>query len=343
MWDLTGVYASLSRVLNRFLNEKKYYKEDYHPPVLIKKQESIAEKSEDPILLFPPHQYGSLTKRFRKSTGLRAKQAGSIFLPLPNLAWKTGTSFGFRDGWAVGTTPEYVIGVWAGNADGEGRPGLTGISAAAPILFDLVNLMGSGNWFNTPYEDITMIRVCSKSGFRAGPDCHETVEIPACVNGLRSEACPYHQIIHLNSSETLQVTSDCAAPSEIKNVSWFVLPPAMEYFYRQKHPGYKTLPPVSPGCSVSKNIPVMEFIYPTSGIRIFIPRDQTGVLTRVIPEVVHRNPSKKIFWHLDETYISTTRFIHQIELLAGTGNHILTVVDEDGNTIRCPFYDNREE
>jgi penicillin-binding protein 1C len=121
------------------------------------------------------------------------------------------------------------------------------------------------------------------------------------------------------------------------NVPWFVLPPAMEYFYRQKHPGYKPVPPVAPGCAASKSIPVMEFIYPTSGIKIFIPRDQSGLLTRVIPEVTHRNPSKKIFWHLDETYIGTTRFIHQIEMLAESGNHILTAVDEDGNTIKCGF------
>jgi penicillin-binding protein 1C len=111
----------------------------------------------------------------------------------------------------------------------------------------------------------------------------------------------------------------------------------MEYYYRQKHPEFKTLPPVAPGCTVSKSIPVMEFIYPTSGIKIFIPRDQTGALTRVIPEVAHRNPSKKIFWHLDETYIGSTRFIHQIEMLAETGNHLLTVVDEEGNAIRCAF------
>ena len=153
-----------------------------------------------------------------------------------------------------------------------------------------------------------MISVCSKSGFRAGPDCPETIEIPACVNGLRSEACPYHQIIHLNKSKTLQVNSDCISPDDIINESWFVLPPAMEYFYRKKHSEYKTLPPVAPGCSASKNIPVMEFIYPTAGIKIFIPRDQTGELTRVITEVAHRNPSKKIFWHLDETYIGTTTF-----------------------------------
>jgi penicillin-binding protein 1C len=111
----------------------------------------------------------------------------------------------------------------------------------------------------------------------------------------------------------------------------------MEYFYKKKHSEYRTLPPVAPGCSGGKSIPVMEFIYPTTGVKIFIPRDQTGELTKVITEVAHRNPSKNIFWHLDESYIGTTRFIHQLEFLAARGNHVLTAVDEDGNTIRCGF------
>ncbi len=114
----------------------------------------------------------------------------------------------------------------------------------------------------------------------------------------------------------------------------------MEYFYRQKHAEYKALPPFAEGCGNSRSMPVMEFIYPTHGIRIFIPRDHTGELTRVIAEVVHRNPSKKIFWSLDEKVIATTKLIHQTEIFAGAGNHVLTLVDEDGNTIRCAVYDN---
>jgi penicillin-binding protein 1C len=149
--------------------------------------------------------------------------------------------------------------------------------------------------------------------------------------------CPYHKIIHLDKTGTWQVTADCVSPAGIRNVPWFVLPPAMEYFYRQKHPGYKVVPPMAKGCIPEKGIPVMEFIYPIPGVRIFIPRDQTGLLTRIISEVAHRNPAKKIFWHLDETYVGTTRYIHQIEIMAETGNHILTVVDEDGNSLKCPF------
>jgi penicillin-binding protein 1C len=337
LWDLTGVYASLSRVLNRYLSEKKYYKEDYHSPVLIRVPDIKPVKTIEPN---PPLSASSIWLTYealQKVNRPESETGWQYFASSPDLAWKTGTSFGFRDGWAIGTTPKYVIGVWVGNASGEGRPGLTGISAAAPVMFDLVNLTLHGAWFNTPDEDLTMITVCKKSGFRAGSDCPETTDIPACVNGLRSEDCPYHRMIHLNKSKTLQVNSDCVSPVDIVNESWFVLPPAMEYFYRQKHSEYKPLPPVASGCSASKDIPFMEFIYPTAGIKIFIPRDQTGESTRVITEVAHRNPSKKIFWHLDETYIGTTRFIHQIDIIAGKGNHVLTVVDEDGNIIKCGF------
>jgi len=337
LWELTGAYASLSRILGRYNAEKRYVREDYHPPLLLsgkgEKEETVDETD-------PPLSAGSVWLTYealRKVNRPETETGWQFFASVPELAWKTGTSFGFRDAWAVGTTPEYVIGVWAGNADGEGRPGLTGISAAAPILFDLVGIMKTCSWFEAPLEALTMISVCRESGYRAGPDCHETEEIPACINGLRSEACPYHILIHLDTTRTKQVTADCVPVAEIINEPWFVLPPAMEYFYRQKHPEYSPLPPFAEGCGTGRGLPVMEFIYPTQGIRIFIPRDHTGELTRVIAEVVHRNPSKKIFWHLDEKYLTTTKFIHQTEILAGAGIHVLTIVDEDGNTIKCLF------
>jgi penicillin-binding protein 1C len=337
LWELAGVYASLSRVLNSYNTDKKYFREDYHSPLLVLDNEVLTGKTEDTD---PPLSASSiwLTYEALKKVNRPEGEAGwQYFSSSPNLAWKTGTSFGFRDAWAIGTTPEYVIGVWAGNADGEGRPGLTGIIVAAPILFDLVNIMGTGSWFTNPSEDLTMIKICSSSGYRAGPDCQVTEEIPACISGLKSEACPYHKIIHLDKSGKNQVTADCYPASEIRNEPWFVLPPAMEYFYSRKHPEYKVLPPMTQGCLSDKSIQVMEFIYPTPGIKLFIPRDQTGQLTRIIPEVAHRNPSKKIFWHLDEKYVGTTKFIHQVEIFAGAGEHLLTVVDEDGNSIICQF------
>ena len=337
LWDLTGVYASLSRVLNRYLKEKKYCRDDFHPPLLVTagKVVNVEKTKEAPVL--SASSIWLTYEALRRVNRPEGETGWQYFASSPNVAWKTGTSFGFRDSWAVGTTPRYVAGVWAGNADGQGRPGLTGISAAAPILFEIVKMMKEGEWFRTPHEEMTEIKVCSLSGYRAGPDCPETEEAEACIGGLKSEACPYHHIVHLNKEQTFRVTTECVSPDAIINVPWFVLPPAMEYFYRQKHAGYRPLPPVAPGCKAGKTIPVMEFIYPTQAVKIFIPRDQTGLQTRVIAEVAHRDPSRKVFWHLDENYIAATQYIHQTEILAAKGNHILTAVDEEGNTISCAF------
>jgi penicillin-binding protein 1C len=337
LWELTGVYASLSRVLNRYAEEKRYLSHDYHPPVL-----KISGASADPVneSKGPPLKASSiwLTYKALLAVNRPEEEAGwHYFSSSRTIAWKTGTSYGFRDGWAIGTTPEYVVGVWTGNAYGEGRPGLTGISAAAPILFDLFSLLPPTDWFREPAEEMTYLKVCKESGYRAGPDCSETKEIFSNLSGLKSNQCPYHRIIHLNPSGTRQVNADCFPADQIRNESWFVLPPAMEYFYRQRHPGYTVLPPVAAGCISEKTIPVMEFIYPSQGIKIFIPRDQTGSLTRVIPEIAHRNPGKKVYWHLDEKFLGTTQRIHQIEIFAEAGDHTLTVVDEDGNTIKCNF------
>ena len=90
---------------------------------------------------------------------------------MPKIAWKTGTSFGFRDGWAIGITPANVVAVWVGNADGEGRPGLIGVNTAAPILFDIFRLLPNVSWFRQPTYNYVYTAVCRQSGYRANIDC----------------------------------------------------------------------------------------------------------------------------------------------------------------------------
>ena len=257
----------------------------------------------------------------------------------PEVAWKTGTSFGFRDAWAVGTTPEYVVAVWAGNADGEGRPGLSGIASAAPLLFDIIRLLpASAAWFARPEEGMTLVEVCAASGYRAGPDCTDRREDWVPETGLRSEACPYHTVVSLDPTETWRVNSSCASPGEMVARSWFVLPPAMEYYYRMRNPSYRTLPPFRKGCSDDMKLPSMEFIYPPRDARIFIPRSLQGQLMSMLPEVAHRRRNATVYWHLDNQYIGMTRHLHQTEIRVGEGEHLITAVDEEGMTVSRKFY-----
>jgi penicillin-binding protein 1C len=70
--------------------------------------------------------------------------SGSIDRTQRWIAYKTGTSYGFRDAWAIGYSARHTVGVWVGRADGTPRPGAFGRSIAAPLLFKLFDLLPDG-------------------------------------------------------------------------------------------------------------------------------------------------------------------------------------------------------
>ncbi len=146
-----------------------------------------------------------------------------VFASAQKVAWKTGTSFGFRDAWAIGVTPEYVVSVWIGNADGEGRPGLTGIKAAAPLLFDVfAQLPKPDQWFVAPKEEMFKAAICHESGHRASDLCERTDTLWLPKTCLNTTACPYHQTIHLSKNGKYRVDSDCETVYNMKHVTWNV-------------------------------------------------------------------------------------------------------------------------
>ena len=329
LWELASAYASMARVL--ITNPGTQTSNSSSSIPNRKSQIAIPPLSPSSIWL----TYEALRRVNRPETETGWQYFGSA----PEVAWKTGTSFGFRDAWAIGTTPQYIVAVWAGNADGEGRPGLSGIASAAPLLFDIIRLLPpSASWFVKPDEGMTLVGVCAASGYRAGPDCTDRKDEWVPEAGLRSEACPYHTIVSLDPTETWRVNSSCAAPGEMVARSWFVLPPAMEYYYRMRNPSYRTLPPFRQGCSDDMKLPSMEFIYPSRDARIFIPRSLQGQLMSMLPEIAHRRRNATVYWHLDNQYIGMTRHIHQTEIRVGEGEHLITAVDEEGMTVSRKFY-----
>jgi penicillin-binding protein 1C len=336
LWELAGAYSSMARVEKQCTEKAIYTSHDWHVPVFsTSAQASPAVADPDPPLSAPAIwlTYEALLRVNRPETETGWQYFGNA----PAIAWKTGTSFGFRDAWAIGTTPSEVIAVWAGNADGEGRPGLTGITAAAPILFDIFRTRPHGSWFRQPQEEMTTVSVCTLSGMRAGPYCTETRDEWIPVKGLKSNACPYHTIVHLDKTEKYRVNMSCVNPGNIINKPWFILPPAMEYYYKMRNPSYQSLPPFKPGCNNDREVSSMEFLYPPPGAKIFIPRGFTGELTEMLPEVAHRRRNAIVYWHLDNNYLGMTKGIHQISLRAQEGEHLLTVTDDEGFTVSRSF------
>ena len=129
---------------------------------------------------------------------------------MQTIAWKTGTSYGFRDAWAVGVTPRYTVGVWVGNATGEGKPGLVGAQTAGPVLFDIFSYLPSSPWFERPTGVFVDAEICRQSGHLKGRFCEETDTVLILPAGLRTEACPYHHLVTLSADESHRIYENCA-------------------------------------------------------------------------------------------------------------------------------------
>ena len=339
LWDITGMYASMGRTLTNFFNHpgsQKYNARDLHEPIYTLVSKDSASTLET-LESTAPLRAASIYETFAVLTNVYrpGEESGwRYFNSAKKIAWKTGTSYGFRDGWAVGITPEYAVGVWVGNADGEGRPGLTGTDAASPLLFSIFSRLPATTWFKEPRTEMEKIVTCATSGFIASSLCdkRDTLWVPA---GTQAPVCPHHQRVHLSADGKYQVNSQCSAVSAIKTENWFVLPPVQEYYYREKAISYKSLPPIHPACHEAAS--AMEMIYPKSQARIFIPRNLSGDKGQVLFQAAHNQSSMRIFWHLDGTYVGSTQGLHQLALQPEKGKHVLTLVDEQGTALVRTF------
>ncbi|MCW3103823.1 MAG: pbpC [Bacteroidetes bacterium] len=260
------------------------------------------------------------------------------FASAQKIAWKTGTSFGFRDAWAIGITPDYVVSVWVGNADGEGRPGLTGIKAAAPLLFDVfAQLPRSAAWFRAPREEQCKVMICKESGQRASDLCEHKVSVWMPKTCLNTTACPYHVMVHLTKDGKQRVDSDCESVYNMKNTAWFVLPPLIERYYKFNHPNYRILPDFKAECLAKISDRAIAVLYPKPNSRIYVPVEIDGKMGRTVFEATHRNINTKIYWHLDDEYLGETKEIHQLSLNPSPGKHKLMLIDENGIAVSVKF------
>ena len=260
------------------------------------------------------------------------------------IAWKTGTSFGFRDAWAIGVTPNWTVGVWIGNASGAGRPELRSTVTAAPVLFEIFSSLDAAGWgsssgptwFLQPTAELRQVETCAASGFPAGLHCERIRVFDIPRNAPAHRACPYCQTIILNEGLDFRITLGPGSSAIAVEQKWFVLPPAEEWYYRRHNLDYKPLPPLERTFDINPGA-VLALFNPEPGAEVFIPRELDGREGRIVFSAAHRNVGEIIYWHLDEDYLGFTQNFHEMEARAGPGLRNLTLVDGSGNILQRQF------
>lgn len=338
LWQVAGLYASLARAyLHADPEDGSLHTDDFFMPHY--ELQTSAKEQYHPHMSFPSDAVSLwyMLQAMEEVARPGEESYWQFSSTAQQIAWKTGTSFGYRDAWALGISTKYLVGVWVGNADGEGRPGLIGVRAAAPVMFDVFQYLPSSRWFEPPSAGYVYLSVCNESGFKAGPYCSSSKEMMLPKAGQRTALCPYHTLIMMHPTLNYQVNESCFSPLEMRKVSWFVLPPAMEYYYRLNHPEYKPLPPFMEGCAFLETKKHMSLIYPLNMSRIYIPIELSGERGELVCQAVHKHPKETLYWHLDKIYLGKTEGLHNMPVQAQPGWHTLTIIDESGEKITVRF------
>jgi penicillin-binding protein 1C len=115
----------------------------------------------------------------------------------------------------------------------------------------------------------------------------------------------------------------------------------MEAHYRLQHANYRPLPPLRPDCRSAAGAAggtALACVSPAEDATVYVPVEMDGSLGRVVFEAAHRDPETRVFWHLDGAYQGETQDLHQMALAPVPGLHILTLVDETGESVTRRFH-----
>ncbi|MFD0991991.1 penicillin-binding protein 1C [Tenacibaculum geojense] len=331
LWDVTKSFAAYASIINHYdLSKFRYYKNEFLNPFISNDAQPDYGKLQEEYETIDAGTAYTTLETLTEVNRPETEVSWKYFDSAQKIAWKTGTSFGNKDAWAVGTTPKYAVGVWVGNSDGEGRPELTGVGSAGPILFDVFDALPKSDWFTIPYENLTTLNVCKKSGYLALPIC-ESEEKLVPINGIKASPCPYHQLIQVDNNEQYRVNANCVSAHQIKSKPWFVLPPLMALYYQQHNSDYVVLPNFKQGCEALSNHQ-MEFIFPTKyKSEMSLTKKLDGSENSILLKLTHQNQHAEVFWYINENFIKKTTQYHELPFAPSKGFYKVTAVDNFGN------------
>lgn len=238
---------------------------------------------------------------------------------VPRMAWKTGTSSGFRDAWAVAINPEVAIGVWCGRPDGRGAPQLVGAKSAVPVVWEIFRGLypaNDGPWFARP-AGVRERRVCAVSGMAPGPCCGATAADWSIPGVTRHEVCTVHRRVEVGGPGGV-------AQSGVREV-W---PPEVQAFLDRS----REVAANAPAAAAAPRNPV-RIVSPVAG-SVF--RRLGGPAER-IPLAATAESGAQLWWFVDDRLLASVRAGEPLLWALEPGRHVLVCSDASGRSDRAPI------
>jgi penicillin-binding protein 1C len=222
------------------------------------------------------------------------------------VAWKTGTSWGFRDAWSVGLVGPYALAVWVGNFDGEGNPAFVGATAAAPLFFEIIDSLVAADpqlppLDLTPPPGARRVEVCALTGGLPTPSCHHKKKSWFVPGKSPIAACPVHRTITIDDASGRRV---CGVARGVTHSEVYEFWPSdMLRLFAQAGLPRRPVPPAAPGCDDGEDDARAPHI--TSPLRgvTYTLRPGHEKLEKLALQAVTDGGSSEVFWFVDDRYV----------------------------------------
>ncbi len=251
--------------------------------------------------------------------------------------WKTGTSYGHRDAWAVGSGPRYTVVVWLGNFDRAPSRDLVGSEAAGPILFDLLEALADRSLDPRragPPGDLMPVKVCAFSGFLPSSACNTFREVLAPTATVSQDRCPYHVAMDVDLSTGRALNPSCRGGRRWERRTFLDFPAGLKAWLTGRHRILPSPPALAADC---------QSVAPRGKPRILSPRPrQVLLLMPGIPNHAQEIPLQAetgggdapLAWFVDGQFLAKVPAHEKVWWAPEEGQHEFLVVDGGGSSAK---------
>jgi penicillin-binding protein 1C len=249
---------------------------------------------------------------------------------LPQIAWKTGTSYGRKDAWSIGYNKNYTVGVWVGNFTAEGVPELNGTDSATPLLFDIFNAIDYGSpqrWFPPP-PPLAFRSVCPETGKPVNTFCPDAVR-DAFIPGISPTAkCDHLKDVWVSGDEKYAYCTTCLPETGYRTRKYPNYAPEMLTYFAAAHLPYQKIPEHNPRCPriFRDHAPVITS--PTAGMEYLLERADHQQL--MLQGNAH-NEVRLVSWYVNDRFLKTTAVHVPLFFQPGqAGSYKISCTDDQG-------------
>ncbi len=248
------------------------------------------------------------------------------------VAWKTGTSHGYRDAWAASVFGQYVLAVWVGRFDGQGNPAFVGLDAAAPLLFQIVDALRAEGRVVPALRPLpaglARVAVCTVSGKLPGPHCGHTASTWFLPGVSPIDSCDVHREVLVDRDGRRA----CGAGPGVRGEVYEFWSSNLLQLFAEAGIPRRVPPPEAPGCRLDQRAArgaPPKITSPQEGVTYSLRAGRVGEDPIPLTAVTDAD-ARELFWFVDAELVGRARHGEPLLWRARPGFFIVRAVDDQG-------------